>query len=45
MGRTGSGKSTLLNALTRLLEISDPKTSSIEIDGINIMDIGLKYLR
>ena len=36
------GKSTLFNALTRLV---DPKSGSINIDGINTKNISLKNLR
>jgi len=42
VGRTGSGKSTLVQALFRLLEADD---GCIEIDGVNIADLGLHTLR
>lgn len=42
VGRTGSGKSTLVQALFRLLEAEE---GSIEIDGVNVADVGLHCLR
>jgi len=42
VGRTGAGKSSVTLALFRLIEIYQ---GSIEIDGINISQIGLKDLR
>ena len=41
VGRTGSGKSTLGSAFMRFLEFH---SGFIEIDGINISDIGLRDL-
>ncbi|XP_056011170.1 ATP-binding cassette sub-family C member 4-like isoform X2 [Ostrea edulis] len=41
VGRTGAGKSSLLAALLRLAE----PTGEIQIDGINVMKIGLHELR
>ncbi|KAI1293173.1 putative ABC transporter [Xylaria venustula] len=41
-GRTGSGKSTLLLTLTRLLEL---KSGKIEMDGIDIRQVGIDLLR
>jgi ABC-type multidrug transport system fused ATPase/permease subunit len=42
VGRTGSGKSTFLRVLLRLTE---PRSGSIVIDGVNIANIGLSVLR
>ena len=42
VGRTGAGKSSLLQALFRIVNVQKGK---IEIDGINIADIGLDVLR
>ncbi|KAI0929440.1 hypothetical protein AcV7_005292 [Taiwanofungus camphoratus] len=42
VGRTGAGKSSLLQALFRTVNVSGGK---IEIDGVNIRDIGLSTLR
>ena len=42
IGRTGSGKTTLAQLLLRMY---DPVEGSIEIDGVNIKDYPLRYLR
>jgi len=47
VGRTGSGKSSLILSLIRLVELdtSSSEESKIEIDGIDISKIGLRYAR
>ena len=42
VGRTGAGKSSILQALFRLVELSG---GSIEIDGVNIAQLGLHLVR
>ena len=42
VGRTGAGKSTLMVSLLRIVELS---SGSIEIDGVDISQVGLKLLR
>jgi len=42
VGRTGAGKSSILQALFRLCDLSKGR---IEIDGVNITDLGLHLLR
>ncbi|KAI8812424.1 hypothetical protein BJ742DRAFT_794156 [Cladochytrium replicatum] len=42
VGRTGAGKSTLSLAFFRILKLVDGK---VEIDGVNIFEIGIKDLR
>lgn len=42
VGRTGSGKSTIVQTLFRLLEADQ---GSIEIDSVNVADVGLHRLR
>mmetsp|Transcript_5464 Transcript_5464/g.8077 ORF Transcript_5464/g.8077 Transcript_5464/m.8077 type:complete len:1386 (-) Transcript_5464:101-4258(-) len=42
VGRTGSGKSSLLNALLRLNQVCG---GSIEIDGVDVLKLGLHSLR
>ncbi|KAG8997825.1 hypothetical protein FRB94_007433 [Tulasnella sp. JGI-2019a] len=42
VGRTGAGKSSLLQALFRIVELQE---GSIEIDGVNLRDVGLGTLR
>jgi len=47
-GRTGSGKSTLFSVLFRLVDIYSPANmckGSIEIDGLNVGELGLRDLR
>ncbi len=43
VGRTGAGKSSLIQVLFRMVKTT--KESVIEIDGVNIRDIGLRLLR
>ena len=45
VGRTGSGKSTLLLAFMRIIELEEGESTSIAIDGQNIAEVGLHYLR
>lgn len=42
VGRTGSGKSTIINVLTRTF---DPEEGKVFIDGMDIKNIPLKFLR
>lgn len=42
MGRTGSGKTTIINLINRFYEI---QKGEILLDGVNIKDINLRYLR
>lgn len=42
VGRTGAGKSSLMNALFRIAELSE---GCVEIDGVDIRNIGLRQLR
>lgn len=42
IGRTGAGKSTLTLAISRLIEI---ESGSVTVDGQNIRDVDLDYLR
>ena len=42
VGRTGAGKSSILQTLFRLVDIEEGK---IEIDGVDIRDVGLHLLR
>lgn len=42
VGRTGAGKSTICLSLSRIVEIV---SGSIKIDGINIREVDLNYLR
>lgn len=42
VGRTGAGKSSILQILFRLV---DPSEGSVEIDGVDIKDVGLHLLR
>jgi len=45
VGRTGAGKSSLTAALFRIIEIADPEGGSIEIDGVNLSQLGLHDVR
>lgn len=42
VGRTGAGKSSILQSLFRLIDLSG---GSVEIDGVNIAEVGLHTLR
>ena len=42
VGRTGAGKSSILQSLFRLIDLS---SGTVEIDGINIKEVGLHTLR
>jgi len=42
VGRTGSGKSTIILSLLRLIE---PRSGTVEIDGVDITKLGLEQLR
>ncbi len=42
MGRTGAGKSTLLAALFRMIE---PQVGTVEIDSVDVSQLGLHDLR
>ncbi len=42
VGQTGAGKSTLANLLTRLYDVNE---GAVYIDGVNIKDLPIKYLR
>lgn len=48
VGRTGAGKSSILQALFRLVELDmeeKDKDGLIEIDGVNLAEVGLHQLR
>ena len=42
VGRTGAGKSSLLQALFRIVNV---QAGSVEVDGVNVANIGLETLR
>jgi len=45
VGKSGAGKSSIVQALFRLVEIEELPTSKILIDGVNICNIDVKFLR
>jgi len=45
VGRTGAGKSSIIQALFRMVEIDEVYESFIKIDGVDIRDLGLEFLR
>ena len=45
VGRTGAGKSSIIQALFRMVEIDAESESFIKIDGVDIRDVGLEFLR
>lgn len=42
VGRTGAGKSSILQSLFRLIDLSN---GTVEVDGVDIKEVGLHTLR
>mmetsp|Transcript_7281 Transcript_7281/g.6586 ORF Transcript_7281/g.6586 Transcript_7281/m.6586 type:complete len:139 (+) Transcript_7281:3397-3813(+) len=45
VGRTGAGKSSLLQVIFRMTEIEEMEDSYLAIDGVDIREVGIEFLR